>query len=77
MGPIELFSGCRSRRPRRTEPLRETSGLDLLSTLATGAITANKGLEYNTIRVETNTKVCGHLISATARALSGEWKTKS
>jgi hypothetical protein len=77
MDLIELFSGFKNKRPKKMEPLKATSGLDLLSMLVTGVITANKALVFNTTRAVINMKVCGHLINATVREPSGEWKTKS
>lgn len=77
MGLIELFFGFKNRRRKKMVLLKVISGLDLLSMLVTGVITANKALVFNTTRVVINMKECGHLISVMGREPSGEWKTKS
>ena len=77
MDLIELFSGFKNKRLRRTALSKVTSGLDQLSTLVTGVITANKDLVFNTIRAVINTKACGHLINVTVKVPSGVWKTKN
>lgn len=77
MGLIELFFGFKNKRLKKMVLLKVISGLDLLSMLVTGVITANKALVFNTTRVVINMKVCGHLISVTDREPSGEWKTRS
>ena len=74
---IELFSGFKNRRPKKTAQSKVISGSHLQSMLETGETIAKKDSVSSTTKMETSMKVCGRWINDMVREHTGEMKIRN
>jgi len=72
-----LPTGFQKRKNKKMALSREKSGSTHPVTSVTGVTTARRALAFNTTKTAISTKVCGRLINATARELTGVSRQKS
>jgi len=77
MDHIEVYTGSKRSQSRKMVQSKEKCGLSLQDILVTGETTAKKDLVFNSIRMETSTKVCGQWIRNMAKVPTGEMKIAS